>query len=380
MPESSPQGQIPTGHVEKREWTDSETYPGTTRNFWIYVSANYDAETPACLMVFQDGEAYLHEQGQVNAAQVMDTLIHIGEMPATIGIFINPGILSDTESSRPLEYVARGDTYARFLEQEIIKQIASEYAITDDPEGRCICGMSDGGLCAFSVAWERPDLFHKVITHIASYVRYIDGEMDLTHKVRATRRDPKPLRIFIQDGDNDLNIEEGNWTLGNIAMANALAYGRYDYRFELGTGGHELKHAGALFAETLRWIWRDYPGVVTEPNLAAVTGRWRVDANGFGMRSEGELTISLANDQLTATLRDDKEGDIKVSDVHFDGYRLGFDYKTPPSQKLWGKEISDHMTVWAALSDDGNGFEGFVSGVIGKETSYDHKIRGARIN
>ena len=163
-------------------------------------------------------------------------------------------------------------------------------------------------------------------------------------------------------------------------MANALAYGRYDYRFELGTGGHELKHAGALFTETLRWIWRDYPGVVTEPNLAAVTGRWRVDANGLGMRSEGELTISLANDQLTATLRDDKEGDINVSNVHFDGYRLGFDYKTPPSQKLWGKEISDHMTVWAALSDDGNGFEGFVSGVIGKETSYDHKIRGARIN
>ena len=123
MPESSPRGQIPTGHIEKREWTDSKAYPGTTRNFWIYVSANYDAETPACLMVFQDGEAYLHEQGQVNAAQVMDTLIHNGEMPATIGIFINPGMLSETESSRPLEYVARGDTYARFLEQEIIKQL-----------------------------------------------------------------------------------------------------------------------------------------------------------------------------------------------------------------------------------------------------------------
>ena len=106
-------------------------------------------------------------------------------------------------------------------------------------------------------------------------------------------------------------------------MANALAYGRYDYRFELGTSGHELKHAGASFAETLRWIWRDYPGIVTEPNLAAVTGRWRVDANRFGMRSEGELIISFANGQLTATLRDDKEGDIKVSDVHFDGYRLG---------------------------------------------------------
>lgn len=379
MSERSSEVQVPTGHVEKRTWTDSAIYPGTTRSYWVYVPANYTEDNPACLMVFQDGEAYVHEQGQVRATQVMDALIHAGEMPPTIGIFVNPGMLSDTESSRPLEYVARGDTYARFLEEEIIPEVTREYAITDDPEGRCICGMSDGGLCAFSVAWERPDLFHKVITHIASYVRHIEGEMDLTHKVRATRRDPKPLRIFMQDGDNDLNIEEGNWTLGNIAMANALAYGRYDYRFELGTGGHELSQAGERFADTLRWIWRDYPGVVTEPNLAAVTGRWRIDANGFGMHSRGDLTISLANNALTATLKDDKEGDIKVTDVRFDGYRVEFDYETPPSQKRWGKEISDQMTVWAALSDDGNSFEGFVSGAVGKETSYDHKIRAERV-
>ena len=379
MSESIARGQVPMGHVEKREWTDSAVYPGTTRNYWVYVPAAYKAEDPACLMVFQDGEAYVHEQGQVKASQVMDALIYSGEIPPTIGIFVNPGMLSETESSRPIEYVARGDTYARFLEEEIIKDVANEYAITEDPEGRCICGMSDGGLCAFSVAWERPDLFHKVITHIASYVRHIEGEMDLTHKVRATRRDPKPLRIFMQDGDNDLNIEEGNWTLGNIAMANALAYGRYDYRLEMGTGGHELKEAGEIFADTLRWIWRDYPGVTTEPDLAAVTGRWRLDANGFGMRSQGELTISLANKTLTATLKDDKEGDIEVTDVRFDGYRVGFDYETPPSQKQWGKEISDQMTVWAALSDHGNRLEGYVSGAVGKETSYDHKISAERV-
>ena len=232
--DSFPQEGVPKGAVAPRRWLASKVYPGTARDYWVYVPAQYDGSRPACLMVFQDGGGYLHAKGQVRAPTVMDNLIHKGRMPVTIGIFVNPGTLADGGSNRGVEYVARGDVYARFLLEEIIPEVGGDYSLVEDAAGRAICGMSDGGLCAFAVAWERPDRFSKVISHIGSFVRSIDGE-DFPWKVRQTRRHPKPLRVFLQDGENELNIEEGNWTIGNLNMASALTYGRYDHRFELGT-------------------------------------------------------------------------------------------------------------------------------------------------
>ena len=119
--------------------------------------------------------------------------------------------------------------------------------------------MSDGGLSAFTVAWQRPDAFSKVISHIGSHTR-LRGGSEYPFLIRRTRGRLKPVRVFLQDGANDIDITEGNWTLANLSMAFALMFARYDYRFEMGTGGHDLRHGGAIFPETLRWIWRDYPG------------------------------------------------------------------------------------------------------------------------
>jgi hypothetical protein len=79
--------------------------------------------------------------------------------------------------------------------------------------------------------------------------------------IRQTRGNTKPIRIFLQDGENDINLTQGSWTLGNINMESALMFARYDYDFEMGTGAHDTRHGGAILPDTLRWIWRDYPGV-----------------------------------------------------------------------------------------------------------------------
>jgi enterochelin esterase family protein len=67
----------------------------------------------------------------------------------------------------------------------------------------------------------------------------------------------KPIRVFLQDGSNDLDNQFGNWPLANQQMAAALKYAGYDYRFEFGDGGHTGKHGGSLMPESLRWLWRD---------------------------------------------------------------------------------------------------------------------------
>ncbi len=376
--ESTRREGVPEGKVEHRSWNSSNIYPGTRREYSVYVPTQYDGTTPACLMVFQDGGGYLHGEAQVGAPVVMDNLIHAGEMPVTIGIFVNPGMKGEMESTRALEYVANGETYAKFLEQEIIPSVSNEYEITDDPAGRCICGMSDGGLAAFAVAWERPDMFNKVICHIASFVRLIDGE-GYPHKVRQSRRDPLPLRVFLQDGRNDLDIEEGDWTLGNTTMAAALQYGRYEHRFELGDGGHDLKHAGELFPDTLRWMWRDFPGVKGAddgPDYRPVTGQWHVQSNGFGMISNDLLTITEVDNGLAATLHNETDGDLTLKGVRFNGDTLSYDYVTPPSQKYWGKGNPELMTTWLRLKDDR--LDGVVSCQFTEETSYDFKVNGSR--
>ena len=118
--DSTPKEGVPQGAVEQRTWETSKIYPDTKRDYWVYIPKQYNAEEPACLMVFQDGGAYVHPEGLVRATTVFDNLIHSGEMPVTIGIFVNPGMIRE-ESTRPLEYVADGKVYSRFLLEEIMK-------------------------------------------------------------------------------------------------------------------------------------------------------------------------------------------------------------------------------------------------------------------
>jgi enterochelin esterase family protein len=259
--DSQRQDGVPKGTVAEREWTSTSVYPGTVRKYWVYVPAQYTPAKPACVMIFQDGFQYVLDMG-ARAPVVFDNLIHKREMPITIGIFINPGVYPPTadqpkqRSNRSVEYDTLSDQYARFLLEEILPAVAKDYNLTTKPEERAICGLSSGGICAFTAAWERPDAFRLVVSHIGSFTNIRGGHV-YPSLIRKTPN--KPIRVFLQDGSADLDNEHGNWWLANQEMDAALKFKGYDYRFEAGTGGHDINHGAALLPDTLRWLWRDVP-------------------------------------------------------------------------------------------------------------------------
>src|SRR5262245_24103707 len=258
-PDSQEHPDVPKGKVTKHTWT-SQVFPGTVRDYWVYVPAQYDGKTPACVMVFQDGGGYVNEKGQFRVPIVFDNLIHKKEIPVIVGIFINPGVVPKSDpdardrSNRSFEYDPLSDQYARFLEKEILPEVGKEYKLRQDAAGRAICGISSGGICAFTAAWERPDLFSKVLSHVGSFTNIRGGDV-YPGLIRKTER--KPIRVFLQDGSEDLDNQFGNWPLANQQMALALKFGKYDYEFVYGHGKHSGNHGGAILPESLRWLWRD---------------------------------------------------------------------------------------------------------------------------
>ncbi|MBI3860753.1 MAG: esterase family protein [Planctomycetia bacterium] len=266
-PDSKVQEGVPQGTVTKLSWTSEKVYPGTVRDYWIYVPKQYDGSQPANVMVFQDGGSYVKPDGDFLATVVFDNLIYKKEMPVTIGIFINPGVIPAAEAgqkprqNRSFEYDSLGDQYARFLLEEILPEVGNQYKLTNEASGRAICGISSGGICAWTVAWERPDAFSKVLSHVGSFTN-IRGGHAYHALIRKTER--KPIRVFLQDGSGDLDNVHGSWPLANQEMAAALKFSKYDYRFEYGDGGHNGKHGGALMPESLRWLWRTAPAAASK--------------------------------------------------------------------------------------------------------------------
>jgi enterochelin esterase-like enzyme len=286
-PDALPKSGVPQGKVTKHSW-ESKIFPDTTRNYWIYVPAQYDGSKPAAVMVFQDGEGCVNPNGTIRVPTVFDNLIHRREMPVTIGIFINPGGLNNANNeksrqrgNRSLEYDTLSDRYARFLLEEILPEVGKSYKLTTDPEGRAIQGNSSGGICAFTVAWERPNEFRKVVSYIGSFTSIAyrparDGQpMQPGGDLYPTliRKNPiKPLKIFLQDGSNDLDNSHGNWFLANQQMLSALLWAnqnadannapgpRYQVKHEWGEGAHSGKHGGAIFPDVMRWLWSDHVG------------------------------------------------------------------------------------------------------------------------
>ena len=258
-PDSQEQPGVPKGKVTKSAWK-SKVFDGTVRDYWVYVPAQYDPKQPACVMVFQDGGSYVNEKGQFRVPVVFDNLIHKKEMPVTIGIFINPGAFPATDpgqrprSNRSFEYDTLSDQYARFLETEILPEVGKHYNLRQEAAARAICGISSGGICAFTVAWERPDLFSKVLSHVGSFTNIRGGDV---YPGRIRKTPPKPIRVFLQDGSGDLDNQHGNWPLANQQMAAALKFAKYDYRFVYGDGAHNGKHGGSILPDSLRWLWRD---------------------------------------------------------------------------------------------------------------------------
>ena len=261
-PDSEPQ-PVPHGEVRSATFATSKIFPGTTREYFVYVPKQYRASQPACLMVFFDGAGFMKTDGLFRVPVVFDNLIAKREMPVTIAVGVNPGTIAGalpgarSRSNRSLEYDSLGDANARFLLEELLPAATHGLNITADPAGRAVCGNSSGGIAAFTVAWERPDAFRKVVSHIGSFTN-IRGGYVYPALIRKTKP-AKPLRVFLQDGSNDLDNLHGNWPLANQDMAAALKFMGYDYTFVLGDGGHSGKHGGAIFPETLRWLWRDWP-------------------------------------------------------------------------------------------------------------------------
>ena len=259
-PDSERHEGVPQGKVTNHEWK-SQVFADTVREYFVYVPAQYDGSKPAAVMVFQDGHNYVNEKGDFRVPIVFDNLIAKGQMPVTIGIFINPGHKgADTPKSgwkannRSFEYDTLSDQYARFLIEEILPEVGKQYKLTSEASQRAICGISSGGICAFTVAWERPDAFSKVLSHVGSFTNIRGG-----HNYQALiRKTPaKPIRVFLQDGKADLDNDHGNWPLANQEMAASLKFKKYDYEFVFGEGGHNGKHGGAILPDSLRWLWRD---------------------------------------------------------------------------------------------------------------------------
>lgn len=264
-PDSQPREEVPHGELKKMPpFAASQVFPGTTHEWSIYVPKQYDGAKPACVMIFFDGSGYAKIDGHTRVPVVFDNLIASKEMPVTIGVFIDPGTLKATEpgakdkSNRSVEYDSLGDANARFVLNELMPLVAKDHNLTKDPAGWATCGMSSGGIAAFTIAWEHPERVRKVVSWIGSFTN-IRGGYVYPPQIRKPKDGPKPLRVFLQEGANDLDNAHGNWPLANQDMAAALKFAGYDYWFEFGDGAHNPKHGAAIFPDTLRWLWRDWP-------------------------------------------------------------------------------------------------------------------------
>ncbi len=258
--DSNPQEGVPAGTVTKFDWNDSKIFPKTTRQISVYIPAAYDKAKPTPVMIFQDGHSYLTPKGEVRATVVMDNLIHAGDIPPIIGIFIDPGHIGERDpagpwksNNRSVEYDTLSDAYAKFLLEEILPEVAKSYNLTSDPEQRALCGVSSGGICAWTAAWERPDAFRKVISMVGSFTNIRGGDV---YPGLIRKAEKKPIRGYFQDGLNDLDNQAGSWPLGNMQMEAALKFKGYDYKYAWDQGKHGSKEGGFIFPEMMRWLWR----------------------------------------------------------------------------------------------------------------------------
>ena len=243
----------------------SKAFPGVEHNYWVYVPASYDGTREVSLMVFNDGATYLKADGFYRAQNVLDNLIYRRDIPVMIGAFIDPGVtVADNKSIRQEEYDTLSDRYSKVIVDELMPVLYKDYKISRDPDRHGFAGWSSGAIAAFTVAWERPDQFHKVLSGIGTFVDLRGGYV-YPEKVAAAEK--KPIRIFMIDGRNDnrgLNDKgeydpHRDWFLQNNRLKDALVQKGYDVNYSWGMGVHSHNMGGAMLPEMMRWLWRDQP-------------------------------------------------------------------------------------------------------------------------
>ncbi len=291
-PDSVVQPGVPQGELLKFDFTASKIFPGTVHEVTVYVPRQYDPAKPACVHVNQDGV-------QNNAPVVFDNLIARGDLPVLIGVFVRPGVVPAADPAtaldrfnRSFEYDGLGDAYARFLLEELLpfvetKQTADGRALHLSHSGndRSIGGSSSGAIAAFTAAWERPDAFTRVYSSIGTYVDLRGGAR---YPALIRKTEPRPLRIFLQDGSSDLNIYGGDWWMANQTMERALTYSHYEVNHVWGEGGHNGKQSAAVFPDAIRWLWQGWPQPVKAGVLPAErVGPLLIPGEGWSLVGEG---------------------------------------------------------------------------------------------
>ncbi len=339
--DSLPQPDVPKGEFLEFEFTGSQIFPGTTRNYWLYVPSQYDPETPACLLLTQGKSPY-------KASTVLDNLIHKGELPVIIGVFVHYGRILDDETgrliryNRSFEWDSLGDRYARFLLEELLPEVERKTTsdgrpirLTRDPNSRMIAGGSTGGIAAFTVAWERPDSFRKVFSNIGTFVDLMGGARYPT-LIRKT--EPKPLRVFLQSAENDNNSSGGNWLLANKSMTSALEYAGYDVDYAWGTGGHDFFQASQIFPDVMRWMWRDWP----EPLKPDPLGQSRSPVAQMIRGHEGWQLVSEGH-RFTEGPAVNEKGEVFFTDI--------------PNSRIHKIALDGSVTLFASDTGKANGMQ-----------------------
>ena len=351
-PDSKAQEGVPKGEVLKFSFEDSKVFPGTYRDYWVYVPAQYTPDKPACVYVNQDGI-------QWNAPVVFDNLIAKGEMPVTIGVFVMHGRVRAADPkaaldrfNRSYEYDGLGDAYARFLLDELLPDVEKKKTTDGRPirlskrgSDRAIGGSSSGAVCAFTVAWERPDAFTRVFSAIGTYVGLRGGH---EYPTLLRKVEPKPIRVFLQDGSDDLNIYGGDWWVANQAMERSLTFAGYEVEHAWGTQGHNGQHGTAVFPDAMRFLWKGWPEPVKAGrsrnnmlNDLLLPGEdWQLVAEGYGF-TEGAAVNA--------------QGEVYFNDVaRGKTYRIGLDGKVTPflqdSKKGDGQIFGPDGRLYAAAT------------------------------
>ncbi len=273
--DSKPQAGVAKGTMIKETYTAdmNSVFPGTQREYQIYLPAGHDAAKPAAFMVFQDGVIY-------QAPVAFDNLIAKKDIPPLVGIFIRPGVVPAVNDNalprfnRSYEYDSVTDEYSKFLINEFLPAIEAKHKLklSADPNHAAISGNSSGGICAFMVAWHRPDRFRRVFTGVGTYVG-IHGADQLPVWVR--KFEPKPIRVFLQSGTGDNNLYCGDWWMANQMMERSLSWAGYEVNHAWGEGGHNGKHATQIFPEVLRWLWKDWQTSMEVKANVKGEGKWR---------------------------------------------------------------------------------------------------------